>query len=78
MIEHPKQVWAPRLHVHPFEWRYHKSHKYFKHNGQIKPINQGDSRVNGITISTNEDLRSDKLKKTINNYQTQLWKYEDT
>ena len=67
-----------RLYVHPFDWRYWKSHKYLKHKGIIQQINRPDSRVNGIELSTNEDLRSDELKKTIKDYQKQLWKYEDT
>ena len=67
-----------RLYVNPFEWRYYKSHKYLKHNGKIQQINRPDSMVNGIELLTNDDLRTEEMIKYINDYQKQLWKYEDT
>ncbi len=73
----PKNSWIPRLFVDPSKWRYYKSHRNLKYDdGEIQNVSRGDSRVNGIEISTNEDLRSDKLKKTIQEYQDQLWIYE--
>lgn len=77
-IEGDDYKYHSRLHVKPSEWRYYKSHKYFKHNGEIRNVNKGDSKVNGIKISMNDDLRSKELINTIHEYQKQLWKYEDT
>ena len=77
MIESQDNKWIPRLFIDPYRWRYYKSHRLLKYdNGAMQNVSRGDSKVNGIEMSTNEDLRDAKLKKYIEDYQIQLWAFE--
>ena len=73
----PKDKWIPKLLINPYRWRYYLSHRLLKYDdGDIQSVSRGDSRVNGIEISTNDDLRPRELKKYIEDYQDKLWAYE--
>lgn len=72
-----KNSWVPRLFINPFKWRYYLSHRLLKYDdGAIQNVSHGDSKVNGIETSTNDDLRMPEQIKYTEDYQTQLWAYE--
>lgn len=67
-----------RLIVDPHKWRHWKSHRFLEYNGHVTGIAEAGPMVKGIQLAFNEDLRPQELKDTIEQYQKQLWKHEET
>lgn len=66
-----------RFFINPNNWRYHKSHKYVTNGKEVKAIYKADSVILGITVRHDDAPRPEELKQIIEDYQQQLWKYED-
>ena len=63
-----------RLLANPSEIRYADSHKKMIYSGQIINVNRYKELIEGIEISSDDDLRSEQVFNHIQNYQMQMWK----